>query len=128
MGRKIKNKDKNENLRKQLRNSNVDKMDSIEQSIEELKSLKKQRENYVEMRNACSMQYEYVDQIYYDGEIDEDDKENIMKKIEVNKERFNDFIDSCDSMIEVNENILKSLTGSSSLTGKVNKVNKVNKI
>lgn len=124
MGRKIKNKDKDEKLRKQLRDSNVDKMDSIEQSIEELKSLKKQREKYVEMRDACSMQYEYVDQIYYDGEIDEYDKENIMQKIEVNKERFVDLIDSCESMIEVNEDILKSLTGSSSLTGKINKADK----
>lgn len=124
MGRKIKNKDKDEKLRKQLRDSNVDKMDSIEQSIEELRSLRKQRESYVEMRDACSMQYEYVDQIYYDGEIDEDDKENIIQKIEVNKERFVDLIDSCDSMIEVNEDILKSLTGSSSLTGKINKADK----
>lgn len=125
MGKKIKNKDKDENLRKQLRNSNLDKMDSIEQSIEDLRSLKKQREKYVEMRDACSMQYEYVDQIYYDGEIDEDDKENIMKKIDVNKERFISFIDICDSMIEVNEEILKSLTSSNSITGKVVKVNKV---
>jgi hypothetical protein len=124
---KIKNKDKDENIRKKLRASNIDKTDTIEQSIEEVRSLKKERLKYIEMREACSIQYEYVDQIYYDGEIDEDNRDDIMDKIEVNKERFENLIESYDLLIETSEDILKSLTGSNSLTGKIKDNGKVSK-
>jgi len=124
---KIKNKDKDENIRKKLRASNIDKTDTIEQSIEEVRSLKKERLKYIEMREACSIQYEYVDQIYYDGEIDEDNRDDIMDKIEVNKERFENLIESYDLLIEASEDILKSLTGSNSLTGKIKNNGKVSK-
>jgi hypothetical protein len=124
---KIKNKDKDENIRKKLRASNIDKTDTIEQSIEEVRSLKKERLKYIEMREACSVQYEYVDQIYYDGEIDEDNRDDIMDKIEVNKERFENLIESYDLLIEASEDILKSLTGSNSLTGKIKNNGKVSK-
>lgn len=127
MKRKIKNKDKDENIRKKLRVSNIDKIDTIEQSIEEVRSLKKERLKYIEMRKACSTQHEYVDQIYYDGEIDEDNRNDIMGKIEVNKERFENLIESYDLLIETNEDILKSLTGSNSLTGKIKNNGKVSK-
>jgi hypothetical protein len=124
---KIKNKDKDENIRKKLRASNIDKTDTIEQSIEEVRSLKKERLKYIEMREACSIQYEYVDQIYYDGEIDKDNRDDIMDKIEVNKERFENLIESYDLLIEASEDILKSLTGSNSLTGKIKDNGKVSK-
>lgn len=124
---KIKNKDKDENIRKKLRASNIDKTDTIEQSIEEVRSLKKERLKYIEMREACSIQYEYIDQIYYDGEIDEDNRDDIMDKIEVNKERFENLIESYDLLIETSEDILKSLTGSNSLTGKIKNNGKVSK-
>lgn len=124
---KIKNKDKDENIRKKLRASNIDKTDTIEQSIEEVRSLKKERLKYIEMREACSIQYEYIDQIYYDGEIDEDNRDDIMDKIEVNKERFENLIESYDLLIETSEDILKSLTGSDSLTGKIKNNGKVSK-
>jgi hypothetical protein len=124
---KIKNKDKDENIRKKLRASNIDKTDTIEQSIEEVRSLKKERLKYIEMREACSVQYEYVDQIYYDGEIDEDNRDDIMDKIEVNKERFENLIEAYDLLIETSEDILKSLTGSNSLTGKIKDNGKVSK-
>jgi hypothetical protein len=124
---KIKNKDKDENIRKKLRASNIDKTDTIEQSIEEVRSLKKERLKYIEMREACSIQYEYVDQIYYDGEIDEDNRDDIMDKIEVNKERFENLIEAYDLLIETSEDILKSLTGSNSLTGKIKDNGKVSK-
>jgi hypothetical protein len=124
---KIKNKDKDENIRKKLRASNIDKTDTIEQSIEEVRSLKKERLKYIEMREACSIQYEYIDQIYYDGEIDEDNRDDIMDKIEVNKERFENLIESYDLLIETSEDILKSLTGSNSLTGKIKDNGKVSK-
>jgi hypothetical protein len=124
---KIKNKDKDENIRKKLRASNIDKTDTIEQSIEEVRSLKKERLKYIEMREACSVQYEYIDQIYYDGEIDKDNRDDIMDKIEVNKERFENLIESYDLLIETSEDILKSLTGSNSLTGKIKDNGKVSK-
>jgi hypothetical protein len=124
---KIKNKDKDENIRKKLRASNIDKTDTIEQSIEEVRSLKKERLKYIEMREACSVQYEYIDQIYYDGEIDKDNRDDIMDKIEVNKERFENLIESYDLLIEASEDILKSLTGSNSLTGKIKDNGKVSK-
>jgi hypothetical protein len=124
---KIKNKDKDENIRKKLRASNIDKTDTIEQSIEEVRSLKKERLKYIEMRKACSIQYEYIDQIYYDGEIDKDNRDDIMDKIEVNKERFENLIESYDLLIETSEDILKSLTGSNSLTGKIKDNGKVSK-
>ena len=124
---KIKNKDKDENIRKKLRASNIDKTDTIEQSIEEVRSLKKERLKYIEMREACSIQHEYIDQIYYDGEIDEGNRDDIMDKIEVNKERFENLIESYDLLIETSEDILKSLTGSDSLTGKIKDNGKVSK-
>ena len=60
MKRKIKNKDKDENIRKKLRVSNIDKIDTIEQSIEEVRSLKKERLKYTQLENYRRLGRNYV--------------------------------------------------------------------